>query len=81
MDSNRSVPQLRPPFCNLSSVQNAGGRGGGGAYVQDATISLAIMPSLPVPVKHDLIVGGGWGPSTRHRRVQGGEMLPTLPVS
>ena len=25
------------------------------------TISLVIMPSIPV--KHDLIVGGGWGPS------------------
>ena len=27
--------------------------------------SLAITPSLPV--KHDLIVGGGWGPSVRRR--------------
>ena len=31
----------------------------------DVTISLAIMPSLPV--KHDLIVTGGWGPSARWR--------------
>ena len=48
----RSVPQIRPPFCNLSLiVENAGG-----AYTRDATISLAIRPSLPV--KLDLIVGG-----------------------
>ena len=31
----------------------------------DVTISLAITPSLLV--KHDLIVGGGWGPSARQR--------------
>ena len=36
-----------------------------GAYTQDATIPLAITPSLPV--KDDLIVGGGWGPSARWR--------------
>ena len=64
-----------PPFATLASVQNAGG-----AYARDATISLAITPSLPVPVKHDLTVGGVWGPSARHRRARGGEMLPTLPV-
>jgi len=52
-----------PPFATLASVQNAGG-----AYTQDATISLAITPSLPVPVKHDLTVCGVWGPSARHRR-------------
>ena len=40
----------------------------------DATISLTIMSSLQVLVKHDLIVGGGWG------QAQGREMLPTLPV-
>ena len=50
------------PFAILALVQNAGG---GGAYTRDATISLAITPSLPVPVKHDLIVGGVWGPSAR----------------
>ena len=33
--------------------------------MQDATISLAITPSLLV--KHDLIVGEGWGPSARQR--------------
>ena len=36
--------------------------------MRDAMISLAITPSLPVLVKHDLIVGGGWGPSMRHRQ-------------
>ena len=41
-----------PPFAILALVQNAGG-----TYTQDATISLTITPSLPV--KHDLIVGGG----------------------
>ena len=36
-----SVPQMRPPpFATLASVQNAGG----GAYAQDAKISLAITP-------------------------------------
>ena len=40
-----------PPFATLALVENAGG-----AYTQDATISLAIRPSLPV--KLDLIVGG-----------------------
>ena len=43
-----------PPFTTLASVQNVGG-----ACTRDATISLAIMPPLPVPIKHDLIVGGG----------------------
>ena len=59
-----------PPFATLALAQNAGGA--------DVTISLAIMPSIPV--KHDLIVGGGWGPSERRRRARGREMLPTLPV-
>ena len=55
-----------PPFVTLASVQNAGG-----AYTRrDATISLAITPSLPVQAKHDLIVGGGWG------QARGGEMFP-----
>ena len=61
-----------PPFATLASVQNAGG-GGGGAFARDATISLAIRPSLPV--KHDLIVGGGWG------QARGGEILSTLAVA
>ena len=51
---------MRPPFCNLSlSTKHRG------AYRRDATISLAIMPSHPI--KHDLIVGGGWGASARWR--------------
>ena len=58
-------------FATLALVQNAGGGSWGGAYTQDATISLAITPSLPV--KHDLIVDGGG-------QAQGGEMLPTLAV-
>ena len=37
-------------------LQNAGG-----AYTRDAPISLAITPPLPVPIKHDLIVGGDGG--------------------
>ena len=47
-----------PPFATLALVQNAGG-----AYMQDATISLAITPSLPK--KHDpmslSVAGGGQG--------------------
>ena len=59
-----SVLQISPPpFATLVSVQNAGR-----AYAQDATISLAITSSLPVAVKHDLTVGGEWGPSSRHHR-------------
>ena len=46
-----------PYFATLALVQ--------GAYTRDATISLAITPSLLV--KHDFIVGGGWGPSTKQR--------------
>ena len=52
-----------PPFGNLSLSTKR--RGGGGAYTQDATISLAIMPSLPG--MKSLSVGGGWGPSARQR--------------
>ena len=40
-----SVLQIRPPFATLAIVQIAGG----GLYAQDATFSLAITPSLPVP--------------------------------
>ena len=43
-----------PPFATLASVQNAGG-----ACTRDATISLAITPPLPIPIKHDFVVGGG----------------------
>ena len=55
-------------FATLASVQNPGG-----TFARDATISLAITPSLPV--KHDLIVGGGWG------QAQGGEIFSTLAVA
>ena len=44
-----------PPFATLASVQNAGG----GAYTRNATISLAITPSLSI--KHDSIVICRWG--------------------
>ena len=40
-----------PPFATLALVQNVGG-----AYTRDATISLAITPSLPI--KHDSLGGG-----------------------
>ena len=39
--------------------------------MRDAMISLAITPSLPVPVKHDLIVSGGWRQSARWRDAPG----------
>ena len=58
-----------PPFCNLNLSTKRRG-----ACTWDATISLAIRPPLPVPIKHDLIVGGGEG------QVRGGEMLLTLRV-
>ena len=52
------------PFCNLSLSTKRRG-----AYMRDAPFSLAIMPSLLVPhnntAKHDLIVGGGWGPNAK----------------
>ena len=47
-----------PPFAILALVQTQGG--GGGAYMQDATISVTIRPSL-------LVVSGGWGASVRRR--------------
>ena len=50
----RGVPQIHPPFCNLSLSTK---RGGGGACTRDATISLAITPSL-LGMK-SLSVGGG----------------------
>ena len=37
----RSVPHIRPPFCNLDLSTNCRG-----AYTWDATISLAITPTL-----------------------------------
>ena len=56
----RSVPQIHSSFAILALVQNAGG-----AYTRDVTISFAITPSLPV--KHNLIFSGGWGPSATRR--------------
>ena len=58
-----------PTFATLALVQNAGG-----AYTRDATIFLAITPSLLV------IVGGGWGPSAGRRQARGREMLTMLAV-
>ena len=40
----RSVPQIRPPFCNRSLSTK---RRGGGAYTRDATFSLAFTPPSP----------------------------------
>ena len=48
-----------PPFSTLALVQNAGG-----TYTWDATISLAITPSLPT--KHDSIVICQWGVEAKH---------------
>ena len=60
----RSVPQIRPPppFATLALVQNAGG-----AYTWDATIFLAITPSLPI--KHDPIVICRWGVEAKREDV------------
>ena len=73
LQCNKSLEKLKwvtvmsrkyaPPFCNLSLSTKHGGGGGGGLIRRDATFSLTITPSLPVPhnwVKHDLIVRGGW---------------------
>ena len=56
-----------PPFCNLSlSIKRKGvGGRGGEAYMRDVPISLVITPSLPI--KHNVIFGGGWRPSVRQR--------------
>ena len=56
------VPQIRPHFCNLSLSTKCRG-----AYTRDATISLAITPSLPIKHDPNVIVGGRWRPSTRQR--------------
>ena len=52
--ANTPPPPPPPPFATLASLQN-----GGGACTWDVMISLAITPPLPVPIKHDPIVGGG----------------------
>ena len=46
-------------MCGKSKTQK-----GGGVYAGCEDFSRAITPSLPVPIKHDLIVGG---PSARRR--------------
>ena len=33
-----------------------------------------------LPSRHEIIVGGGWGPNVGRRRVRGGDMLTTLVV-
>jgi len=42
--------------------------------MRDATISIAITPPLPVPIKNDLIIGRDEG------QARGGEMLLRLQV-
>ena len=61
-----------PLFAFLVLVQNARG-----AYTRDGTFYLANTHPFRCHL-NDLIVGGGWGPSTRC--CQGKEMLPTLSV-
>ena len=75
----RSVPQIRPPFCNLSLSTKR--RGGLYAGCADFSRDYAPPPPppppppiLPVPIKNDLIVGGDEG------QARGGEMLLTLQV-
>ena len=69
----RSVPQIRPPFCNfsLSTKRKGGLYAGCDNFSRDYAL----------PSGHEVIVGGGWGPSAGHRRARGGEMLTTLAVS
>ena len=54
----RSVPQIRPPFCNLGLSTKR--RGGLYAGCNDFSRDYA-PPLLPVPIKNDLIVGGDEG--------------------
>ena len=51
-----------PPFAILALVQNAGG-----AYMRDATISLAITPSLPGMKLLSVGAKRGASPSARQR--------------
>ena len=48
----RSVPQIRPPFCNLSLSTKRRG-----AYTRDATFSLAITPPPPPPLDREMSSG------------------------
>ena len=63
-----------PPFATLSLVQNAGG--GGGLYTGCDNFSC----DYTLPSGHEVIVGGGGGPSTGRCRARGGEMLTMLAV-
>ena len=68
----RSVPQIRPPFCNLSlSTKHRGG-----LYAGCDNFSR----DYAFPSGHEVIVGGVWGPSVGRRQAQGGEMLTTLAI-
>jgi len=49
---------------------------GGGIYAGCDTFS----HNHALPSRHEVIVGGGWGPSTGRRQARGGEMLTTLAV-
>ena len=68
----RSVPQIRPPFCklNLSTKRLGGLYAGCDNFSRDYAL----------PFGHEVIVGGGWGPSAGPRQARGGEMLTTLAV-
>ena len=68
----RSVPQIRPPFCNLSLSTKC--RGGLYAGCDNFSRDYAL------PSDHEVIVGVGWGPSAGCRRARGREMLTTLAV-
>ena len=64
----RSVPQICPPFCNLSLSTKR--RGGLYAGCDNFSRNYAL------PSRHEVnIVGGGWGPSVGRRRVRSGETL------
>ena len=62
-----SVPQIGPPFCNLSlSTKRSGG-----LYAGCDNFSR----DYALPSGHEDIVSGAWGPSAGCRRARGGEML------
>ena len=72
----RSVPKIRPPFCNLSLSTKC--RGGLFAGCDNFSRDYTLPSDKAWP--HLSFVGGGWKPSARSRRAWGGEMLPTLAV-
>jgi len=55
----RSVPQIRPPFCSLSLSTKC--RGGLYAGCDNFSRDCAL------PSGHEVIAGGGWGPSAGRR--------------